>query len=929
MVKTKRLCYRCLDSGHIGSACPMDKRCKAKDCNAKHHTLMHGAPRLNSIPAANHSNAPSPSRPPAPSTFKPSIPPVSAPATAPILQYAGTTVVSSNRGTLLAIVPVEIESEGVSIRTHALLDTGSTVTMVKDWVADKLKLKGPKVLMSIGTAEGYSAQKLTKVVDFKVSNLEGDIVLDVERAKVKGSFDIDRRTIDMERLMSDWPHLNSLPLTMRMVEEVSLIVGLDHPAFHEILDQRVDRLQPKAPRAILTLFGWCVVGPISSPAKNDDRCMSFVTSIVMDERLDLLVKDFLEQDQFGVKPDATSPIGEDDRRALDIMERTFRHIGDRYEIGAPWKSDNPAFPNNMQAALRRLFSLERRFKADSVLARAYSQVMKSTFALNYARKLTPLEVSLLPIGFTWYLCHHAVFNPNKPGKCRVVYDGAFTYEGTSLNSELLKGPDYLPNLAGILLRFRQYPIALVADIEKMFYQVRICKEDRSAFCFLWREPGSSDPPAVYQMNSHIFGAISSPSVCSLTLRRAAKDSGSPQVVREIEDHFYVDNWLVSYQTETEAIASSKIVYDALLRGGFKLTQWASSSPLVRASFPDGIQSELNLDLDSTPVERTLGLKWDFNRDVFVLSVAVAESDVYTKRALLRIVSSVFDPLGFLAVVVFTAKTLLQDVWRQSDIGWDTEVTGQLLIRWENWLDSLSHLKSLTLPRCYFLNSPMSTQLHLFADASELGFGGVAYLRQEYGDKVEVSFVLAKCRVSPLKFVSIPRSELCAAVMSVRLALLVRNELRIPLDGVTYWSDSTTVLGWIKSSTFRYHVYVGNRLGEILDSSKPDQWHYVPSALNPADDLSRGVNAADLNEEHRWFHGPSFLLEPPDCWPVSPFIPPPDAGDPEVREVHWCGLVVRKEDEFDVLLNKVSRLNHLFRTSAYVLRWVRNKRLAND
>ena len=240
---------------------------------------------------------------------------------------------------------------------------------------------------------------------------------------------------------------------------------------------------------------------------------------------------------------------------------------------------------------------------------------------SHARKLTPVEASVEPVRRTWYVTHHAVFNPNKPGKCRVVFDGSLTHLGYSLKSELLKGPDFLPNLPGVLLRFKQHATTIVADIEKKFLQVCVRAEDGPAFRYLWRTPGSCEPPETYQMDVHIFGAVSSPIICSYVLREAAKDCGvhADQVFKEACDHFYVDNWLVSYSSEREAIDNAKLMHASLLKGGFKLTQWAASNSSVRSSLHVRIQAEshLNLDLESVPVERTLGLQWDYRAETFV------------------------------------------------------------------------------------------------------------------------------------------------------------------------------------------------------------------------------------------------------------------------------------------------------------------------
>ena len=140
------------------------------------------------------------------------------------------------------------------------------------------------------------------------------------------------------------------------------------------------------------------------------------------------------------------------------------------------------------------------------------------------------------------------------------------------------------------------------------------------------------------------------------------------------------------------------------------------------------------------------------------------------------------------------------------------------------MESLSYLKPLIIPRCYSSDTsqPTAIDLHVFGDASEPGFGAVAYLRFIYSDSVRIAFVMAKSRVSPQQFVSIPRLELCAALLGVRLHEIVKRELRLPIRRSVFWSDSTTYLSWISSKNCKCHIYVANRVGEILESTEPAQ-----------------------------------------------------------------------------------------------------------
>ncbi|XP_058840177.1 uncharacterized protein LOC131695699 [Topomyia yanbarensis] len=144
--------------------------------------------------------------------------------------------------------------------------------------------------------------------------------------------------------------------------------------------------------------------------------------------------------------------------------------------------------------------------------------------------------------------------------------------------------------------------------------------------------------------------------------------------------------------------------------------------------------------------------------------------------------SVYDPLGLLANVLMFLKVLLQDIWR-SNIGWDEPIAGQQLSKWRTWLSVLDNVEKVSVPRCYrtITTSSSVIQLHVFVDASKNGYAAVAYFRYEEGDSIECAFVAAKTRVAPLKYVSIPRLELQAAVIGMRLAKATEETHRIPVQ----------------------------------------------------------------------------------------------------------------------------------------------------
>ena len=178
-----------------------------------------------------------------------------------------------------------------------------------------------------------------------------------------------------------------------------------------------------------------------------------------------------------------TPRSREDRRALETLERTLKHVCDRYEVGMLWREGKVKFPDNRLVAEKRLECTERKLKRDEELAKKYCAIIKDYVDKDYARRLTPEEASA-PSPKQRFLPHHPVCNTNKPDKVRIVMDAAAKCDGVSLNDKLHTGPDLLNSLVGVLLRFREEHVGLAADIEAMFNQVQIIEEDQPALRFL-------------------------------------------------------------------------------------------------------------------------------------------------------------------------------------------------------------------------------------------------------------------------------------------------------------------------------------------------------------------------------------------------------------------------------------------------------------
>ena len=190
--------------------------------------------------------------------------------------------------------------------------------------------------------------------------------------------------------------------------------------------------------------------------------------------------------------------------------------------------------------------------------------------------------------------------------------------------------------------------------------------------------------------------------------------------------------------------------------------------------------------------------------------------------------SVYDPLGILAPFTMQAKLLMQDIWR-SGIKWDMKIRDEEFESWKRWLKNLHEIRKFRIPRCFMPKGAnvLSTQLHVFCDASLQAYSAVAYLRiVDLEEKAHLSLVMSKTRVAPVKPMTVPRLELQAALLAARMAKTINDEIDISIVERTFWSDSTTVLQWIRSDPRSKQIFVANRLSEIHDLTRNTEWRWV-------------------------------------------------------------------------------------------------------
>ncbi|CAH8287249.1 unnamed protein product [Heterobilharzia americana] len=816
-------CFSCLKRGHRSVECKIHRVCSVEGCKAYHHPLLHKK--------THHAVGEQPEK-----------------------GSCGCTE-SLRESVCLGLLPVRVKHGNKEVYGYAILDNGSDTTLITKNVLQLLGLSTDGTKTIIKTVSGSRlADSVSK--PFEVYSLDGNECILIDRAVVARDLPVRRPKGSMRESIKRWPHLTDVPWTEVEDGEVLLLIGCDVPEAHWVLDQKLGGR--KSPYAVRSLLGWVVFGPTSF-REHRERVVNCTS------RSDLLVDQWkkIYDYEFSDLYSGDKSLSVDDLAAVNIVQRGTYWDNGHFVVPLPWKMESKRVYGGCEVARRRLESLKRRLISSESLRESYTSAMEETIRKGYAAVAPEpqLDPSYRP---RWYLPHHAVFNPKKPGKVRVVLDCAAKLSGTSLNDFLYQGPDTTANLVGILLRFRKELIALTSDVEEMFMQVKVPEFDRGALRFLWWPQGDfSKEPIEYQMTSHPFGAVSSPFCAYFAMAKTAETYANDYdsyVVEAVKHNFYVDDCLVSFASPGEAKTFVKQSTELLLRGGFKLKKWVTNSEAVRVVLPGLSHTENSVDLrvSQGSIHRALGLEWDTMHDVFKFRFEPVEKP-FTKRGLLSTVSALFDPLGLIAPVCLPAKQLLQNLCK-SHAGWDTPLSSNDLSLWMDWMRFMKNLGQISVPRSIKKEdkSEMSKiELHLFCDASESGYGAVAYSWNVPKNTPPYSILLySKSRVAPLKTVTVPRLELAAAVLSVRMSEILRKNLPNSFDKTYFWTDSMIVLYYIRNTESRYSTFVANRLAIIHQYSSPNQWGYVKSEENPADWTSRGIRKAC--ELASWIQGPSFL-----------------------------------------------------------------------
>ena len=373
------------------------------------------------------------------------------------------------------------------------------------------------------------------------------------------------------------------------------------------------------------------------------------------------------------------------------------------------------------------------------------------------------------------------------------------------------------------------------------------------------------------MNVHLLGKTDSSCCSNWALRKTALDNQqqfNENVVNAVLKRFYMDDYLDSFDDPQTAVKIIIDVVSLLKLGGFDLAKFISNSrDILKEISPGNLSPKIvNLDLHELPIERALGVSWDPNSNMLTFKV-INKNIPETKKGILRMVSSIFDTIGIISPIIVKAKLLIQEIWREiwrRSLGWDEKLPRDLTDQWNLWNNLVLKLSSLAVPRWINFKSTETkkVELHIFADASSKAYGAAAYVSVINTNSKHCNLVLGKSKIAPMKnrITTIPRLELQAALLASRIKLTVTQEMDIHMDNIYLWSDSKTVLNYLRNRNTNFGPYITRRCNKIRQNTNVEDWNYIPTDLNTADVLSRGILLENPNVLSSLFTGPNFMRE---------------------------------------------------------------------
>lgn len=894
-VKDANLCMNCLKVSHFVRNCKNTSSCKT--CGRKHNTLLHKPITFNKVVGNTQQNQ----------TLKN--------GQQCTINTSNVNIVtkSKHKEILLSTALVTVlDKNNAMVTARCLLDCGSQSNFITQALCDKLGLPKKQVSVPVLTLNGnlsnISYQMKIQMKDIGGRNPRRDLTCLVVD---KISRNIPTAQIDT----SSFPMMDDIRLAdpgYDIPAPVDILIGSEE--FWQIILPGSISLGENNPILKASTLGWICTGSAMTYMPPVETVCQLNVVDILKSQLDR----FFKLEEIVVNPVESSENYECEKL---FTNTTTRDQDGRYIVSLPRKQTKVLLGDSKAIAYKRLYMLESKLDKVPEQKQQYISFMREYEKLGHMTELSFEEDRQAEESY--YIPHFPVIREDSTSTpLRVVFDASQnTTSGISLNDTLMTGPQIQNNLMSILLRFRLHNYVIAGDIHKFFRQVKVMEEQRCLQKICWRE-NKMQTVKIFQLNTVTYGMTSSPYLASRSLKQLMIDEGhNYPLAASTHNSWYCDDYLGGHDDLQMATELRSQISQLLLLGGFKICKWISNNTQILETIPETDRAkDASLQFDQDYSTKALGLVWFPAKDQFTYTVS-EDVQADTKRTILSEIAKLFDPLGLIQPILTNAKLIMQHIW-QCKLGWDDPVSFTIQQEWNRFRRSLHFLRQLQIPRSLKLSLPVvNVQLHIFSDASTIAYGACAYLRCEYSTtETSTRLIMSKGKIAPLKFVSLPRLELSAALLAVKLANFIIDSLQCDIDSIHYWVDSTIVLNWLEKDIDKVEVFVKNRVSKILEETVVSQWNHVNTKQNPADIITRGSKPQTLLTSQFWFEGPMWLKLDHINWPSQSHNCEYD------QEKLSLNLIVCKVTMISQLWDKFSSMNRLTRVIAYCRRFISNCKL---
>lgn len=831
ILKKAGRCFLCLKTNHRKQDCSSDYTCRI--CKGKHHISI--CPGDNKLQITNTSGEES------------------------VPSEEGNEVLTSvasmrSASVLLQTAKAEVSDVGDDVKalTRILFDSGSQRSYIAESVRNHLSLRTVRRETLVVKTFGDELQRNPKIFDVvrvRVKHLDKNSFTEIECLVVPKICSPLQNQVTPVVFRND--KLRDLILADDKGRETSLavgiLVGIDF--YHTFFSGSVIRDFEDGLVACDTSLGWVLSGCVGNKADvSQQTCLETHCMKCISETTDSNLTDVLERFWSIESFESTKDV-------VTSFENEICHNGTRYVCKLPFKPDMDLLPDNFSVCERRLPNLMRKLESNG-LTNEYGKIFAEYEKEGIVERVSDIDKPG-KVGEVHYLPHRPVVREDKSTtKIRAVFDASCSDGGPSLNDCLYSGPNLLTRIFNMLIGFRLEKIGILADIQQAFLNIEVAKEHRDFLRFLWLEGSRL---VVYRFCRVVFGVTSSPFLLNGTIKHHLEkyQATDHDLMTKLLEQFYVDDLISGCNSVAEGSDLYTRLKHIMQQAGFNLRKWVTNDANLQTIF-DKKEGKNVTETDSTEVQ-VLGVTWDVKEDELVCRfdtlIDRARCDVLTKREILSVASSLFDPLGLVGPVSARLKAIFQLLCRNK-LSWDEKIYGELRDVWLEFVDGLEQWKEVRVPRVVLGSEGDEVEVHGFCDSSTEVYCAVIYLRVVGESGVGVSFLCGKTKVVPMKCLTIPRLELLSCLLLSELLESVLRTLGDRVGDLFCWSDSKVALYWIRGKEKNWKPWVENRAVKIRRIVDREKWFHVAGCLNPADIPTRKCD----EYMSAWLNGPDFLKE---------------------------------------------------------------------